>query len=134
MEPIAWSENFSVGVQLFDEQHKRLIMMLNKMIKHPTVPTRSETVSEILTDMTLYSLEHFKAEEDLMIKHGYPQFEQHKSQHQSFRIKVTELCMATTHDIEAVPQVLLEYLGQWWVQHILHEDMDYKQFFEEKER
>jgi hemerythrin-like metal-binding protein len=134
MEPIVWSENFSVGVQLFDEQHKRLIMMLNKMIKHPTVPTRSETVSEILTDMTLYSLEHFKAEEDLMIKHGYPQFEQHKSQHQSFRIKVTELCMATTHDIEAVPQVLLEYLGQWWVQHILHEDMDYKQFFEEKER
>jgi len=48
MKPIVWSENFSVGVQLFDEQHKRLIMMLNKMIKHPTVPTRSETVSEIL--------------------------------------------------------------------------------------
>jgi hemerythrin len=132
MEQIVWSDNYSVGVELFDEQHKRLIIMLNKMIKDPGATTSSETVSDVLTHMTSYAQEHFKSEEHLMIKHGYPHIEQHKSKHIAFKKKVTELCTATTYGIEAVPQVLLEYLQQWLTQHILNEDMEYKPFFEEK--
>ncbi len=132
MEQIVWSEKLSVGVKLFDEQHKGLIAMLNKMIKDPTATTRSETISDVLTDMTSYAQKHFKAEEDLMIEHGYPQYEEHKSQHKAFKIKVAELCTATMEGDEAVPQVLLEYLSQWLTQHILDEDMEYKPFFEEK--
>ena len=132
MEPIVWSEKLSVGVKLFDEQHRMLIITLNKIIKDPMVTTKSKTVSEILKDMTRYAQEHFKSEEKLMVKHGYPQIEQHKSQHQEFRGKVTELGKATTYGIDVVPQVLLEFLQQWLTQHIMHEDMEYKPFFEKK--
>ncbi len=132
MEQIFWSEKLSVGVKLFDEQHKGLIAMLNKMIKDPTATTRSETISDVLTDMTSYAQQHFKAEEDLMIEHGYPQYEEHKSQHKAFRIKVMELCTATMGGDEAVPKVILEFLKQWFTQHILDEDMEYKPFFKEK--
>ncbi len=132
MEQIVWSDNFSVGIKLFDDQHKGLIAILNKMIKNPTATTKSETVSDVLTDMTNYAHQHFQAEEDLMIEHGYPHLKQQKSQHKEFREKVLKLCTATTYDVEAVPQVLLEYLKQWLTQHILHEDMEYKTFFEEK--
>jgi hemerythrin len=133
MEPIIWSSSFSVGVKLFDDQHKKLIGMINKMIKDPMTTTRSETISDILTEMTSYAHQHFKSEEDLMIEHGYSHFEQHKSQHKEFREKVLKLCIATTEGVEAVPQVLLEYLRLWLTQHILHEDMEYKIFFEERD-
>ncbi len=132
MEPIIWSENFSVGVPLFDEQHKGLIAMVNKIIKDPEATARSETVSDILTDLTRYVQEHFKSEENLMIEHGYPHLEQHKSQHKAYKKKVAELCIATMDGFETVPQDLLEYLQQWWTRHILHVDMEYKPFFEEK--
>ncbi len=132
MEPIIWSEKLSVGVALFNKQHKRLIAMLNKMVKNPKATTRSETVSEVLTEMTCYAHEHFKSEEDLMIEYGYPQMEQHKSQHNKFKEKVAGLCIATMDGFESVPQVLLDYLQQWLTQHILHEDMQYKSFFKEK--
>ncbi len=132
MEQIVWSDNFSVGVNIFDEQHKSLIVMLNKMIKDPTATTRSETISDILTDMTLYAQQHFKSEENLMIEHGYPHLEQHRNQHKAFSKKVVELCTATIVGIDAVPQALLEYLKHWLTQHILCEDMEYKQFFDEK--
>jgi hypothetical protein len=40
--------------------------------------------------------------------------------------------MAVPLDIPVVPQVMLNYLVQWWRNHILHEDMDYKSFYDEK--
>ncbi|WP_019612819.1 bacteriohemerythrin [Psychromonas ossibalaenae] len=132
MEQIIWSEDLSVGVKLFDEQHKVLIAMINKLINDPAATTMSETVSDILTEMTLYAQQHFKSEEDLMIEYGYPHFDEHRSQHIAFRKKVIELCTSAAGGADVVPQVLLEYLKEWMTQHILCEDMEYKQFFKEK--
>ncbi len=94
--------------------------------------TKSKAVSDVLKGMTRFAQEHFKSEEKLMIEYGYPQLEQHRSQHQEFKGKVTELSKATTYGIDVVPQVLLEFLEQWLTQHILHEDMEYKLFFEKR--
>ncbi len=132
MEPIVWSDDFSVGVKLFDEQHKRLILMLNKMLKDPMAAKDSEVVSEVLSRLTLYAKEHFKAEEELMFEHGYPKTEQQKIQHFLFKKKVAELCFAATDGVEQVPQVLLDFLRNWLTRHILEEDMQYKAFFKEK--
>ena len=106
--------------------------MINRLIKDPTATTGSETVSDTLAGMMSYAQEHFKSEERLMIKHGYPQFEQHESEHLVFWEKVVELSEDAQNAIESVPEVLLGYLKQWLYRHILHEDMKYKQFFEEK--
>ena len=132
MEPIEWTDSFSVGVALLDEQHRRLIDMLNKMIKDPAADTRSETVADVLTDMTRYAQEHFKAEEELMNEHGYPRLDEHKEQHLGFQEKVARLCFATVKGQASVPQELMEYLQKWLIHHILQEDMAFKPFFEQK--
>jgi hemerythrin len=31
-----------------------------------------------------------------------------------------------------VPQILIDYLSEWWIHHILDEDMKYKPFFAKK--
>ncbi|MDX2512842.1 MAG: bacteriohemerythrin [Desulfobacterales bacterium] len=132
MEPIEWTDSFSVGVALFDEQHRRLLDMLNTMIKNPTATTRSETIGDVLADMTRYAQEHFKSEEDLMTEHHYPHLEAHKHQHQGFQEKVARLCMATAEGQTTVPRELLAYLQQWLIRHILQADMAFKPFFEQK--
>jgi hemerythrin len=132
MEPIEWTDSFSVGVALFDAQHRQLIDMLNKMIKDSAATTRSETVADVLTDMTNYAQEHFKSEEDLMIEHGYPHLDEHRHQHHGFQEKAARLCFATVKGQTSVPQELLEYLQQWLIRHILQADMAFKPFFEQK--
>ncbi len=132
MEPIEWTDSFSVGVALFDEQHRRLIAMLNTMIKNPAAPTRSETVGDVLTDMTCYAKEHFKSEEALMAEHDYPHLEVHKHQHLGFQDKVARFCLATAEGEATVPRELLAYLRRWWLRHILQEDMAFKPFFRQK--
>ena len=132
MEPIEWTESFSVGVALFDEQHRRLIAMLNRMIADPAADTRSETVADVLTDMTQYAQEHFKAEEDLMQAYGYPHLDEHKQQHLEFQEKAARLCFATVKGQASVPSELLAYLQNWLTRHILQTDMAFKPFFEQK--
>ena len=131
MEAINWTDSFSVGVTQFDEQHKQLVRMLNRLIADPDAGTRSETIAELLSAMTNYAQEHFEAEEELMEKHNYPQLKEHTAQHHAFRRKTGDLCMATMNEVGTVPESLLQYLRDWLVEHILKSDMAYKPFFRE---
>lgn len=133
MENINWSDRYSVGVAKLDEQHKQIIGMLNRLVTSPEArDANSETISEILTTMTRYSLEHFKTEEGLLKKHGYPDLDKHRQEHIAYRKKAIDFSTATSLGVESVPQILVTYLFEWWTKHILEEDMKYKSFFTEK--
>ena len=133
MEPIQWSEKFSVGVKELDEQHQQLIKMLNHLIStRESTDTHSETISDVLQEMTQYAQKHFKTEESLLKQYGYPGLEQQKEEHLAYRLKTVDFSDATMLSIDAVPQILLNYLFDWWIHHILNEDMKYKSFFANK--
>jgi len=133
MENINWSARYSVGVAKLDEQHKQIIAMLNRLVTSSEArDANSEAMSEILTTMTRYSLEHFKTEEGLLKEHGYPDLEEHRQEHVAYRRKAIDFSTATSLGVESVPQILVSYLFEWWTNHILKEDMKYKSFFAEK--
>ena len=133
MELVQWSEKFSVGVKELDEQHQQLIKLLNLLIStQGTANTRSETISDTLMAMTRYAQAHFQAEEKLMEDYGFPGLEEQKIQHRDFRKKTVAFSTATYYGIDHVPEALLEYLVEWWVHHILEDDMAYRSFFKDK--
>jgi hemerythrin len=132
MEHITWTNDFSVGVATIDEQHRRLIEMINRLVKESQATTQSETVSDLLTEMTKYAQEHFATEEDLMQQYNYPDLEEHVDQHRAFKKTTANLCRATMCDFETVPETMLRYLCDWLKKHILETDMAYKPFFREQ--
>lgn len=78
VKPIQWSDDFSVGIRSIDDQHKRLVKLVNRMLQNPAAETGSETVSDVLSQMTRYAKTHFKFEEDLMLKNAFPHIDAHK--------------------------------------------------------
>jgi len=133
MEPVQWSEKFSVGVRELDQQHQQLIKLLNRLIlAQGTINTHSETISDILMAMTRYAQAHFKSEERLMEAYGFPDLEDQKKEHRDFRKKTVSFSTATFYGVDEIPESLLEYLVDWWVHHILEDDMAYRSFFQEK--
>jgi hemerythrin len=133
MEPVQWSDKFSVGVEELDQQHQRMIQMLNRLLsRREQVDTHSETISDLINDMTHYAQEHFTTEEYMMEVYGYPGLEEHKRQHRAYREKVVDFSTAVMVGVETVPERLLAYLIDWWTHHILEEDMKYKPFFAAK--
>ncbi len=129
MDPIFWTGEFSVGVSEMDNQHKKLIAMINKLIEEPDAKTNSHTISDLLTAMITYAQEHFRAEEALMSEHGYPLKDMQTEQHKSFVKKTVDFCSAVEVGVDIVPHAMLEYLKGWLVHHILEQDMKYKSFF-----
>lgn len=132
MEKIEWDHSSSVGVKLLDEQHKQIVDMINLLVSDSDTTVFSETISELLTKLTRYAIEHFQAEESLLEEHGYSDLDCHKEEHIEFRINILALCQATIKHQESVPAELLQVMRDWLMNHILQSDMKYKPFFEER--
>jgi len=132
MEEIIWQDTFSVGVTEMDDQHKKLIAMINRLIIEQKTLTTPATLAGLLTEMVDYSREHFRAEEYLMSEYGYDKKDQQVKLHEEFIQKTMEFCSATEIGPNILSVALLEYLQTWLMDHILKEDMQYKLFFESK--
>ncbi len=60
---IKWNKNYSVGISIIDEEHKKLIGILNKIIYAKEHNVNPEELEEVLREMTDYSVTHFTTEE-----------------------------------------------------------------------
>ncbi|MBI4882333.1 MAG: hemerythrin family protein [Planctomycetes bacterium] len=133
MEQIVWDQaSFGVGVAKLDEQHKRIIDATNLLLRDPELSVRSESVSEVLGRLVKYAQEHFKAEEGFLAQHGSPDLAEQKKAHRGYLKAVVGFCSDATAHREAVPQELLGFLRNWWVNHIQKDDMKYRPFLAER--
>jgi len=119
MQKIAWTEEFSVGVPVIDEQHKRLIGMLISIVD------ASGGIFNIIMQMYAYADEHFQSEEAMMRRHGYAGLEQHIRAHRDFSEKATSFA-DRDYSQGVAREELFSYLRKWLTKHILKVDMAYK--------
>lgn len=132
METIQWKESYSVGNETIDSQHKKLIDMINSMIRNKGCNVDSEVVSYVLSEMIEYACSHFKNEETYMEQIAYPELKLHKEEHKQFKFKASNFCLDTMKDKPSIPDEILQFLSKWLINHILHSDMKYKTFYESK--
>lgn len=132
MQTITWRDEFSVGVEEMDTQHKKLLAMINRLIEEQRTLTDPKTIAELLTGMVDYAQEHFRAEEYLMAEYDYDRKALQESQHKAFVDKTVSFLSASDIGPNILSNALLDYLGTWLVGHILAEDMQYKEFFRKK--
>ena len=129
---INWNDSYSVGNAEMDEQHKKLIEIINKLFKSFKEGNAQEILSEILDEMIDYANFHLNSEEKLLLKHDYPEKDNHEAIHQEFRDKTKELKLTIQKKDENAHYQIIEYLKDWWMNHILIEDMKYSVFFKNK--
>jgi hemerythrin len=116
---------------MIDEEHKKLIGILNKAIFAKGHNNNPEELREVLREMINYTLTHFGTEETYMRKFNYPEYQDHKEEHREFSIETIAY-----HDklIEGDCQIaneILEYLKWWLVNHIQVTDKKYVVCFNE---
>ena len=66
MEKITWSDKFSVGVLELDEQHKKIIELINELDVNMNLSPRSEKLHNILGRIIIYAQKHLDFEESLL--------------------------------------------------------------------
>jgi len=125
-----WNESLLVGIKTIDDQHKQLVDMVNSL--HDAVESSGQhcPAPELATSLKAYAAEHFHIEEGYMQAFGYPEFEAHLKEHQSFdaTIRAFEEDCATG---KANPEELLNFVKRWLSEHILGVDVQMGRFLQD---
>lgn len=125
---VDWKDEYSVGIESIDEQHKKLISLINMLQTSVDYSTGEEFERECLAAVVDYTKTHFVYEEGLMSKYGYPDFEAHKAQHQEMISKVNDLLASYEDHPESAMKEALDFLKQWLIRHINGTDKQYSEF------
>ncbi|HEY3375751.1 MAG TPA: bacteriohemerythrin [Candidatus Aquicultor sp.] len=129
-----WTDELKTGVSDVDKQHKELINLINNLHDALIQGKGKERVEEALTFLSNYVVEHFKCEEDLMLKHNYTGFPAHKREHERFVYDVTALAndFKQTANPSFLAITLQKSIVDWLVNHILKVDKEMAKFIIEK--
>ena len=129
---VKWDDAMSVGNELIDKDHKKLLGMINQLQTAAHYQTDTDETGKILDDLVAYTRYHFEREEQLMQQHHYTGYDAHKQQHDAMVKQVLkfidEYRIDNTRTIENVAQ----YLKTWLVNHINGSDQEYVPYLKDK--
>jgi hemerythrin len=124
---VEWDDRYLVGIPLIDDQHKELIRLTNELYKGclaggESARTYFKTAVKGTVDYVNY---HFNAEEKLLQTVQYPEFAEHKKQHEQFVRQILDDVRSFQEGKQFVPNVFVRYLKDWILSHIAVMDKKY---------
>ena len=131
IEHLTWSNSYSMGIKVIDEQHKGLLEFVNDLFNHASGNEKQERLyfQEVIQQAVQYIKEHFATEEKYMVMTKFPDYNVHKKTHDEFTITVVK----SVKDFEAGKRLVLEkfayFLKDWVLSHIAVMDAQYAQYF-----
>lgn len=128
---IEWNDKYSIGISIIDNEHKTLINIMNKAIALEQDSSNSNEITEVLNEMNKYSQTHFATEEAYMVRFNYPDYEDHRKEHQAFAIETMAFFDKITENNHQLVCQILEHLKSWLVNHVLGTDTKYISCFKE---
>ncbi len=129
MALITWNESLSVKISSFDDQHIKLIEMINDFYDNIKIRANDDNISTLISGMKRYAIMHFDIEEKYMVKYNYPDYHEHKKEHDLFISKVKELESKFNQGKLIVSFEITSFLKDWLKAHIMGTDKKYTEFF-----
>lgn len=127
-----WNDSFTVNIQEIDNQHKRLIDLINQVYKGMMMQEGKEALGKALESLVDYTKTHFGYEERMFKQHGYPDTQAHIAKHEKLVGQVMDFYNKFQSGKADVDNELLKFLKDWLVSHIMGTDKEYSAFFNSK--
>ena len=128
MALINWDDSLSIKINSIDEQHKKLIGMINDFYDSIKNRSNNELILQLINSMKKYTIEHFNFEEKLFEKYNYAHSKEHNKEHELFVKKVKELEQKFNSGTAILSFEITSFLKDWLKKHILVSDMKYAGF------
>jgi hemerythrin len=132
MAVMEWSPAFSVKVKKFDDQHKKLIDLLNQLHDAMKAGQGNAMLGLVLQSLITYTATHFKEEEQVMQANGYPDLPQHKIEHEKLVKQVLDLQKKFQSGGGVLTLTVMSFLKDWLTSHIQGVDKKYGIFLNAK--
>lgn len=122
---IEWNDSLSVEIDSIDDQHKKLLEILNALHDPNLLSQGPEKVQAILNELVEYTVYHFNHEEELMRRHQYPDIENHLAAHRTLVEQVGKFQADFQAGKAKLSGELFKFLRSWLNGHIRGTDKLY---------
>lgn len=126
---IVWKDEYSVGIDSIDEQHKKFIDILNELSQAFLSKSHKDSLAKILDDLEVYSEQHFAYEENFFKEFHYDDTVRHKKKHEVFRKQVHDMKQRLKEGDDLLEYDMFLFANDWLVVHIQQEDKKYAKCF-----
>lgn len=132
MELLKWNDSFKLGIEELDEQHEKLIDMLNSFYESIQHDDSEREIEKALFTLASFAKYHFHGEEEMMEKHSFPGIRQQKLKNQEVRDKLAGLKEDFEKEGTNVQSEILKYMKSWIQNHVNEHIRTYAPYLKEK--
>ena len=128
---ILWKEEYSIGLETIDQQHKKFIEILNKLSEAFLKQDRQGIIKDVLKELEEYAENHFALEEKYFHDFDYENTKEHEDGHKIFRLQIQRIWKQLEDGDELLEYEMFQFMNDWLIEHILKEDKKYVACFKE---
>ena len=132
MALMTWNEQLSVNIKQIDDQHIKLVKLLNSFHDAMKLGKGKEAMGKTFSELLDHTVYHFGTEEALFKKYAYPASASHKTEHEALTKKVVELNERFSRGEPVISAETMAFLKDWLQEHIMGSDKKYAPFLNAK--
>jgi len=119
MSYIDWTATYSVGIDSIDQQHKKLVDIINELYDGMKQGKGQQVLNRTFTELASYTQTH------------YMRSMSHKKEHTELLKQVTLYAEQYQNGKIMMSMEVMDFLKNWLLNHILVVDKAYTDFFKE---
>jgi hemerythrin len=125
MDYVRWKDELSVGNLTIDNEHKELFRLINAFYNSIVGNSGKTAIIQAILDMERYIKVHFTAEEEMMRRAAYPEYNFHKAEHQKFVDTVADFKKRYEEGRLLLSLEVSGFVKNWITEHIMKTDHRY---------
>lgn len=118
-----WDEELLMGDPAIDGQHLELFALVARLGDEIKAGSGDQSVERILEELIGYAAIHFRDEEELMARAGYPGLESQRTAHAAFAEDATRMMKEWATGAGVESHALQDYLHSWLTKHVETADL-----------
>ena len=128
MVTIQWRNAYNTGVELFDQEHHKIVELINIMFAAILSKGEKEIFEKVCDDIIVYTEYHFAHEEKAMALVNYPGIEEHVADHKWLKQEAEKFQEVIKNNFPEGTKELYVFLRHWLIDHIQIVDKQYSSF------
>jgi len=123
MKDLLWDKTLSIEVPEIDQDHRRLLELFNRLAHAVEEGEPLAEIEAVMDELISCTAWHFRHEERLMDKHGFPGGAEHRAEHQDLINSGRALQQQLRQACRPPSAQEIEFLEHWLTGHIYGADM-----------
>lgn len=132
MSFLDWENKYKVNVEVIDQQHEHLFEIVNNMYNSIVKGEEQNALADVLSELIAYTVYHFETEENLFKEYGYPDYLEHKKQHDDLCKQVLELQEQFQLKVVTITFEVMDFLSAWLQEHTTNSDLRFADYLRSK--